>query len=89
MAANIGYRPGRKSTTDRGYGHRHQLARKALNQAVLSGGVLCARCGEPIEANEPWDLGHDDNDRSRYTGPEHRRCNRATAGRRRKTSRPW
>jgi hypothetical protein len=42
--------------------------------------VDCARCGERIEPGEPWDLGHDDVDRSRYTGPEHRRCNRSTRG---------
>jgi hypothetical protein len=33
-------------------------------------------------ADEPWDLGHDDHDRSITRGPEHRdRCNRAAAGR--------
>jgi hypothetical protein len=73
-------------TTARGYGWRHQRVRAAWRPRVDAGLVDCARCGEPIVPGEPWDLGHDDVDRSRYQGPEHRACNRsAGAGRRRPT----
>ena len=78
-----------KRTTERGYGTKHQRLRSIFVNAVNSGQVLCSRCGQLIAPGEPWDLGHVDGDRSRYSGPEHRRCNRATAGRRRKSSRPW
>ena len=78
-----------QSTAERGYGTAHQQLRRAWKIQVDAGGVNCARCGLPIKPGTPWDLGHDDHDRSRYTGPEHRACNRATNGRRPKTSREW
>jgi len=82
----------RQSTPARGYGHEHQQRRERLAPKVATGTVRCARCGELIAAGERWDLGHDDHDRSRYTGPEHARCNRATAAHDReprRTSRRW
>jgi hypothetical protein len=72
----------RPSSSRRGYGKRHKRLRAAWAPQVAAGGVCCARCGEPIVLGEPWDLGHDDYDRTKYRGPEHRACNRATAGRR-------
>jgi hypothetical protein len=69
-------------TMKRGYGAEHQRRRKAWAQAILGGGVQCRRCGRPIVPGMPWDLGHVDLDRSLPTWPEHRTCNRATAGRR-------
>jgi hypothetical protein len=69
------------TTTQRGYGSRHRELRAGYEPQIQTGLVKCARCGHPIAPGEPWDLGHDDNDRRRYSGPEHRYCNRATAGR--------
>ena len=45
-------------TSERGYGWKHQKARRALASLVESGNMACARCGELISAGEPWDLGH-------------------------------
>jgi hypothetical protein len=72
----------------RGYGTRHYKLRARLAPTVAAGEAVCARCHKPILPNEPWDLGHVDGSKSLYAGPEHRRCNRATAGRRRQ-SRRW
>jgi hypothetical protein len=66
------------NTTARGYGWRHQVARAALQDHVDSGEATCWRCGERILPGTPWDLGHDDHDRTQYRGPEHPRCNRST-----------
>ena len=66
---------------EKGYGWPHQKRRESLKARVASGLVACARCGETIQPGEPWDLGHDDFDRSVYKGPEHRVCNRRAAGR--------
>lgn len=83
------------STTERGYGSEHQRTRASWRQAVAAGEVACARCGRLIVPGAPWDLGHVDGDRSRYWGPEHRRCNRSAGAamgnrrRRRVTSLEW
>lgn len=65
----------RASTTDRGYGAEHQKERKRWEPTVKAGHAVCPRCNTTIEPNEPWDLGHND-DRTAWTGPEHRDCNR-------------
>lgn len=79
-------------TTARGYGAAHQKLRARWAPIVAAGLAYCARCRQRIAPDAPWDLGHVDGDRTRYSGPEHRRCNRATASRqrtRRRQSRAW
>jgi hypothetical protein len=64
----------RLTTTEQGYGSAHQRLRRRWKRDVELGGVRCARCGFAIIPGEPWDLGHDDFDRSASTaGPEHSR----------------
>lgn len=69
----------RGSSTARGYGRDHQKERARVAPLVAAGKVKCWRCGELIVG--AFDLGHDDSDRSKYRGPEHPACNRATSGR--------
>jgi hypothetical protein len=66
-------------TTARGYGTSHQRERARWARKVDAGLVDCARCGEPIEAGRPWDLGHNE-DRTAWSGPEHTVCNRRAGG---------
>ena len=79
--AQVSSKVGMKPSNQRGYGYRHQVIRKRLAPNVNAGLVDCWRCGQRIEEGEPWDLGHDDIDRTKYRGPEHVRCNRSVAGR--------
>lgn len=85
-------------TTERGYGAQHQRLRKQWQSRIDAGEIVtCWRCEEngtphPILPGDAWDLGHDDNDRGRYRGPECVGGNRATSGRQREVelnSREW
>jgi hypothetical protein len=63
-----------------------RLRRRAQSDAgtfrplVASGLALCARCGLSIAPGAAWDLGHTE-DRSVYSGPEHRKCNQLAGAR--------
>lgn len=70
-------RRSRGTTTTRGYGYAHRLARDSWQRRIEAGDhIACRRCGEPVVAGQPWDLGHDEN--RVITWPEHRACNRGT-----------
>jgi hypothetical protein len=71
----------------RGYGRRHQVERERAKADVESGYAVCARCRLPLLPTQAWDLGHDDLDRSRYVGPEHRHAADCPRGGNRATSR--
>lgn len=78
---NREYEQARGTSTARGYDQAHRARRAAWATHVSRGLVTCWRCGQPIEAGAPWDLGHDDHDRNITRGPEHATCNRSAAGR--------
>ena len=68
------------TTSQRGYGPHHQRLRRAWAEHIQrEGSAPCWRCPRPILLGMKWDLGHDDVDRTIVRGPEHQRCNRATA----------
>ena len=69
----------RGTRQQRGYTAEHVRLRKQLGVLVAQGRAICARCHDPIDPTEPWDLGHSD-DRKAWTGPEHTHCNRAAGG---------
>lgn len=71
----------RGSRQQRGYGTAHDSLRARWAALVRAGDVRCWRCRQLIQPGEPWDLGHDDQDRDRYRGAEHARCNRSAGGR--------
>lgn len=76
------YERGRGTRQQRGYDAAHIRIRASYQQRMDAGEVFaCWRCGKPIDPNA-WDLGHADNDRTKYRGPECRKCNRGTAARR-------
>lgn len=64
----------------RGYDRAHDAERRRWQAELAIRPIQCARCGQPINPGEPFDLGHTD-DRTGWTGPEHPRCNRAAGGR--------
>jgi hypothetical protein len=68
-----------RKTVAKGYGEQHRRLRKKFARLVDAGQATCVRCGRPIVPGTLWDLGHVDGDRSRWSGPEHARCNRRTA----------
>jgi hypothetical protein len=73
------------------YGHQHRQMRERWRPAVDAGHATCHRtvCLMPtrhIQPGTPWDLDHTD-DRTAWTGPAHRRCNRAAGARTANTQR--
>jgi hypothetical protein len=95
--------PSHGTNSQRGYGYQHKKLRKQIAPQVDAGNADCWRCRGRIHPGQEWDLGHDDDDRTKYRGPEHARAadceaggNRATAGRRDiaigppiDTAKPW
>jgi hypothetical protein len=70
-------------TIANGYGKEHKALRAEFALRMASGELFrCWRCTRLINPAAPWDLGHDDTDRSIYRGPEHVGCNRSPRARR-------
>lgn len=74
MRENHGWSSRRPPRNDRGYGNQHIKERNRWAPIVAQGRTPCAKCSVLIKPNEEWHLGHND-DRTAYTGPEHKECN--------------
>lgn len=69
----------RGTSTQRGYGPEHRALRAHWAPIVATGTVVCRRpgCGQLIQPDEPWDLGHTESRTpNEPSAPEHRDCNR-------------
>ena len=66
------------TTTQRGYGSKHQALRKQLLPKAY--GTPCPHCGEPMLEGQKLDLDHTE-DRAGYRGFSHSSCNRAAGTR--------
>lgn len=72
----FGWATKKASPDQRGYGHYHRKLRAKWQGLINEGGVNCTRCGRGIPTGDrTWHLGHDDEDRTKYRGPEHGSCN--------------
>jgi hypothetical protein len=70
----------RGSRQSRGYGANHEKRRAWWALKVAASKVACWRCQVRISPLEEWDLGHCDDDRTIWHGPEHQLCNRGARG---------
>lgn len=71
----------RGTRQQRGYDAHHDQLRATYQRRMNRGEhFTCWRCGDPINP-ELWHLGHQDEDRTVYMGPECVPCNCATSGR--------
>ena len=76
----VDYETRRGSRQARGYGASHDRERTRIAHLVEHLQAHCAKCGLIVLPTESWDLGHNE-DRTRWTGAEHARCNRSDGGR--------
>ncbi len=71
----------RGTRQERGYGAAHDRLRADYQRRMDRGETFeCWRCGDDINP-ERWTLGHCDDDRAHYHGPECPPCDYATSGR--------
>lgn len=72
----------RGSSTARGYGSEHRALRTSYQRRMDEQGerFTCWRGGEPIDPQD-WTLGHCDDDRTVWHGPECPACDYAVQGR--------
>lgn len=75
------YERDRGTRQERGYDAHHDALRAQWQAELNVRPIPCWRCKELIYPGYPWHLGHDDDDRTVYRGPEHELCNTRAAGR--------